>query len=70
MWHSLQFLHNINVQQLKGQQILQKKTPQFSSANAEMESYAAIPSIRSQDLTNNSTLLVTQHELRQRAVFP
>lgn len=26
VWHSLQFLHNINVQQLKGEQILQEKT--------------------------------------------
>lgn len=26
VWHSFQFLHNINVQQLKGQQILQEKT--------------------------------------------
>lgn len=61
VWHPLQFLHNINVQQLKGQQILQGKHTELPWANSESESHlhlaAQIPLMYTQHF-------VPQHNLR------
>lgn len=66
VWHSLQFLHNINVQQLKGQQILQEKTYRVSMSKL-WNWIISVPG--STDLTGVRITLCSSAQ-PQGAVFP
>lgn len=62
VWHSLQFLHNINVQQLKGQQILQEETPHSFHEQTLKLNHICPWQHRSHWCTNNTLFLNTTSE--------